>query len=203
MNKNEMVFQEMMMAVKNGLEYGKLDLERDMPQFKEEVVDEVASRLSRSIEIEVQARALSQLKQNVSEAEQQSKEYLVEMRRERAYLQRVHSNIQDRQDAFDESLKDQDQRLLDLKPASWISFTGYLICSLSAIVMAIFAFNFLWQLALGNVWAWFDPMHIELMSILKVIGFLIVTGILCFIGTAITMSPMFIWEKWKKKFNLN
>lgn len=203
MNKNEMVFQQMMMAVKNGLEYGKLDLERDMPQFKEEVVDEVTSRLSRSIEIEVQARALSQLRQDVSEAEQQSKAYLAEIQKERAYLQRLRRNTENRQDELDEALKNQKERLLDLEPASWISFTGYFICSLSAIIMAIFAFNFLWQVALGNVWAWFDPMHFELMSILKVIGFLIVTGILCFIGIALTMSPMYLWEKWKNKFNLD
>lgn len=198
MNKNEVVFQQMMMAVKNGLEYGRLDLERDMPMFKEEVVDEVTSRLSRSIEIDVKARALAELRQDISEAEKQSKAYLAEIQKERAHLQKLRSDIQDSQDEFDEALKNQETSLLELKPARWISFTGYLICSLSAIIMAIFAFFFFWELALGSVWSWFDPMHFELLTILKLIGFLIVMILIGLLGAFLTSMPMRAWDKWKE-----
>lgn len=198
MNKNEVVFQQMMMAVKNGLEYGRLDLERDMPQFKEEVVDEVTSRLSRSIEIDVKARALAELGQDIAKAEKQSKAYLAEIQKERAYLQRLHNDIRDSQDEFDEALKNQKKSLLELKPVRWISFTGYLICSLSATIMFIYAFLFFWELALGSVWSWFDPMHFEWLTILKLLGFLIVMILIGVLGAFLTSVPMRVWDKWKE-----
>lgn len=198
MNKNEVVFQQMMMAVKNGLEYGRLDLERDMPMFKEEVVDEVTSRLSRSIEIDVKARALAELRQDISEAEKRSKVYLAEIQKERAYLQKLHNDIRYSQDEFDKALKDQKKDLLELKPVRWISFTGYLICSLSATIMCIYAFLFFWELALGSVWSWFDPMHFEWLTILKWLGFLIVMILIGVLGAFLTSVPMRVWDKWKE-----
>lgn len=201
MNKNEVIFQQMMLAVKNGLEYGPLDLQRDMPEFTEEMADQITSRISQSIKFEVEDKVLHQINQNVLSAEQQSKAYLEEIRQEKNKLKELKWDIENKEDELQKTLQKQEQEILKLKPAWWVWFTGYIICSLSVIILAILTFCFLWQVVLGNVWAWFDPMHLEGVSILKMVGFLLVMIISCFIGCVFISTPMLVWDKIKEMRN--